>query len=86
MGSVAAFPSHAYAWSGIWPAMFAGYARRGFGWQQLTAERVLERPHAGPLFYERMFKVAYGEVRERLDQALPRPTDSTFRPRGSMAT
>lgn len=86
MVSVAAFPSQAYAWSGIWPAMFAGYARRGFGWQRLTAERVLQRPHAGPLFYERMFKVPYAEVRARLDQALPRSADSAERPRGSMAT
>lgn len=66
---VRAFPSQAYAWSGIWPAMAWGLARRGFGWQALEAARVLERPHPGPLFYERMFKVPYAEVRQALDAA-----------------
>jgi LmbE family N-acetylglucosaminyl deacetylase len=67
---VRAFPSQLYAWSGIWPAMMWGLACRGFGWQALSAERVRQRPHAGPLFYERMFKVPYEEVRAALD-ALP---------------
>jgi LmbE family N-acetylglucosaminyl deacetylase len=72
MAAVRAFPSQTYAWSGIWPAMFAGMAaRRGFGWQSLEPQRVEERPHAGPLFYERMFKVPYAEVRAALDAALP---------------
>jgi LmbE family N-acetylglucosaminyl deacetylase len=71
MAQVRAFPSQAYAWSGIWPAMFAGMAQRGgFAWQPLAPERVEARPHAGPLFYERMFKVAYAEVRAALDDAL----------------
>jgi LmbE family N-acetylglucosaminyl deacetylase len=61
------FPSQYYAWAGIWPAMMWTLARRGFGWQRLTAARVAERPHAGPLFYERMFKVDYVEVRAALD-------------------
>ncbi|HKR90559.1 MAG TPA: hypothetical protein VJS38_20510 [Phenylobacterium sp.] len=69
MAVVRAFPSQAYAWSGIWPAMFAGTARRGFAWQALEPARVTARPHAGALFYERMFKVAYEEVRAALDDA-----------------
>jgi LmbE family N-acetylglucosaminyl deacetylase len=73
MVGVRAFPSQLYAWSGIWPAMFAGLLRRGFAWQALSAERVMARPHAGSLFYERMFKVAYEEVRQALDGALPEP-------------
>jgi LmbE family N-acetylglucosaminyl deacetylase len=68
---VRAYPSQLYAWSGIWPAMMWGLARRGFGWQALECERVEERPHEGPLFYERMFKVTYAEVRAALDAALP---------------
>jgi LmbE family N-acetylglucosaminyl deacetylase len=68
---VRAFPSQLYAWSGIWPAMFAGMLQRGCGWQQLAPERVEARPHAGALFYERMFKVPYAEVRAALDAALP---------------
>jgi LmbE family N-acetylglucosaminyl deacetylase len=73
MAGVRAFPSQLYAWSGIWPAMFFGMAvRRGFCWQALDPERVEARPHSGPLFYERMFKTPYEEVRAALDAALPR--------------
>jgi hypothetical protein len=64
-------PSQLYAWSGIWPAMFASLLGRGFGWQRLAPERVEARPHEGSLFYERMFKVPYAEVRAALDAALP---------------
>jgi LmbE family N-acetylglucosaminyl deacetylase len=71
MAGVRAFPSQTYAWSGIWPAMFAGLMRRGFGWQRLAPERVEARPHAGSLFYERMFKTSYDEVRAALDAVLP---------------
>jgi LmbE family N-acetylglucosaminyl deacetylase len=73
MAGVRAFPSQLYAWSGIWPAMFAGLLRRGFAWQPLAPERVQARPHPGTLFYERMFKVPYEEVRQALDAALPPP-------------
>jgi LmbE family N-acetylglucosaminyl deacetylase len=71
MTDVRHFPSQYFAWSGIWPAMFAGYARRGFGHQRLDPGRVEARPHAGPLFYERMFGVPYDEVRAAADAALP---------------
>lgn len=71
MAAVRAFPSQLYAWSGIWPSMFAGMLTRGFGWQRLSPGRVEERPHEGSLFYERMFKVDYAEVRAALDAALP---------------
>jgi len=69
MAGVRAFPSQLYAWSGVWPAMFAGLLARGFSWQTLTPERVAARPHAGPLFYERMFKTPYAEVRAALEAA-----------------
>jgi LmbE family N-acetylglucosaminyl deacetylase len=69
MAAVRAFPSQLYAWSGIWPSMFAGMLLRGFGWQPLSPERVETRPHPGSLFYERMFKVPYAEVRAALDAA-----------------
>jgi LmbE family N-acetylglucosaminyl deacetylase len=71
--AVRAFPSQVYAWSGIWPAMMWSLARRGFGWQALDVGRVAQRPHAGTLFYERMFKVPYAEVRGALDSAAPQP-------------
>jgi LmbE family N-acetylglucosaminyl deacetylase len=72
MSGVRAFPSQLYAWSGIWPAMFAGFLTRGFAWQRLAPERVEVRPHKGSLFYERMFRTPYAEVRAALDAALPR--------------
>jgi LmbE family N-acetylglucosaminyl deacetylase len=71
MAGVRAFPSQTYAWSGIWPAMFAGLVRRGFVWQTLAPGRVEARPHDGALFYERMFKTPYDEVRRALDAAVP---------------
>lgn len=67
MGAVRFFPSQAKTWAGLWPAMFWTYAKRGFGYQQLDARRIGERPHAGSLFYERMFKVPYPEVRTAAD-------------------
>jgi LmbE family N-acetylglucosaminyl deacetylase len=80
MLAVRAFPSQAYAWAGIWPAMAWGLARRGFGWQPLTPERVAERPHPGSLFYERMFKVSYAEVRAALDSQAAEVRPMTTRP------
>jgi LmbE family N-acetylglucosaminyl deacetylase len=60
------------AWLGLWPAMFWTYARQGFGVQRLDAARLRERPHEGPLLYERMFKRPYGEVRAAADAFLSR--------------
>jgi hypothetical protein len=50
--------------------MFWSYAWRGFGVQTLDPARIRERPHPGPLFYERMFKVPYAEVRAAADAFL----------------
>ena len=55
------------AWLGLWPAMFWTYARQGFGVQRLDRARLAERPHDGPLLYERMFKRPYAEVRAAAD-------------------
>ena len=66
--SVADYPSQARTWLGLWPAMFMTFARQGeFRWQTLAPGRVAERPHPGPLFYERMFKVPYAAVRAAVD-------------------
>ena len=59
---VRAFPSQARTWMGLWPVMFASYLRRGFSHQALDPARVRERPHAGPLLYERMYGITYAEV------------------------
>jgi hypothetical protein len=47
--------------------MFYTYAQRGFGYQQLDPARIEARPHAGSLFYERMFRVPYPDVRAAAD-------------------
>lgn len=60
--SVRFYPSQWKTWLGLWPAMFASYARSGFGCQELTPARVTQRPHRGALLYERQFGVPYGVV------------------------
>jgi LmbE family N-acetylglucosaminyl deacetylase len=57
-------------WIGLWPMMFATFARRGFGYQALAPQRVRERPHPGPLLYERRFGVIYATIRAAADQLL----------------
>lgn len=73
--SVVAYPSQAKTWLGLWPAMFWSYLWRGYGVQTLAAGRVLERPHAGVLLYERMFGRPYDEVRAAIDAFLRRAPD-----------
>lgn len=70
MAAVRFFPSQIKTWAGLWPAMFWSYARGGFGVQRLDPARIRQRPHAGRLFYERMFKVPYDEVRAAADAFL----------------
>jgi len=72
MGLVTVFPSQTKTWLGLWPAMFWSYARRGFGVQTMDPARIRERPHPGSLFYERMFKIPYAEVRAAADAFLSR--------------
>jgi hypothetical protein len=65
---VRAFPSQLKAWAGLLPAMAATYARQGaFRYQPLDLRRIAERPHAGALLYEKMFKVPYAAVRQGVD-------------------
>jgi hypothetical protein len=61
------------AWLGLWPAMFWNYWRKGFGVQRLEPRRLRERPHEGPLLYERMFRRPYADVRVAADAFLNRP-------------
>lgn len=68
LAAVRFFPSQWRAWLGLWPAMVATFLTRGgFAHQHLAPERVRQRPHAGPLLYERMFGVGYETVRRALD-------------------
>lgn len=74
MAAVRFFPSQMRSWCGLWPMMFAAYARRGYATQRLDPTRTRQRPHAGPLLYERMFKVPYEEVAAARDAYLRRAT------------
>ncbi len=65
------FPSQWRSWLGLWPAMFASYLMRGFCHQTLTPGRITERPHDGPLLYERMYGIPYAEVEQAILRAWP---------------
>jgi len=71
-GAVKHYPSQWKSWLGLWPGMQATFAAGGFAYQRLDPARVTQRPHAGPLLYERMFATPYAEVRAALDAAAPR--------------
>jgi len=74
--SVRFYPSQAKTWLGLWPAMFWSFLKHGgFGVQTLAPGRVLDRPHGGPLLYERMFKQPYPEVKAAADAFLSRAPD-----------
>lgn len=68
---VRAFPSQAKTWLGLWPVMFAAYLSRGFAHQALDPIRISQRPHPGPLLYERMYGVTYAEVAASIRTAWP---------------
>ncbi|HEY8003140.1 MAG TPA: PIG-L family deacetylase [Phenylobacterium sp.] len=69
LAGVTVFPSQLKAWSGLLPAMAMTFARQGdFRYQSLDPARIGERPHAGPLLYERMFKTPYPVVRAAVDR------------------
>jgi hypothetical protein len=65
---VVAFPSQMKAWAGLLPAMAATFVLQGgFRYQALDPSRIGQRPHAGPLLYEKMFKTPYDGVRRAVD-------------------
>jgi LmbE family N-acetylglucosaminyl deacetylase len=65
--SVRHFPSQWMTWLGLWPAMFLNFVRRGFAYQTLHPDRTSERPHDGPLLYERMDRARYDDLRAAID-------------------
>ena len=54
--AVRSYPSQAGVWSTLWPAMVWTYARDGYRYQTLAPARLAQRPHPGPLLYERRGK------------------------------
>lgn len=68
LAAAGAFPSQWRVWSGFLPALVMSHAAsRAFRYQALAPKRIGERPHAGPLHYERMFKTPYAVVRAAVD-------------------
>lgn len=71
IAAVRFFPSQTWNWLGLWPSMFMTFATRGgFASQALDPARIRERPHAGRLHYEWMFKTPYETVRAAVDEIL----------------
>jgi LmbE family N-acetylglucosaminyl deacetylase len=67
------FPSQTKTWLGLWPAMVSSFILNGgYRYQSLDPSRITQRPHSGPLLYERMFKTPYEAVRAHLDAFLTR--------------
>jgi hypothetical protein len=68
LAAVRAFPSQLHVWAGLLPNMALTFAQqRAFRYQGLDPARIGERPHAGPLHYERMFTTPYSVVRSAVD-------------------
>ncbi len=62
------FPSQLGVLAVLVPAMVASCVPRGdFRYQRLDPKRIGERPHEGPLHYERLFKAPYRDVRAGVD-------------------
>ena len=56
------FPSQAGVFSTLWPLMFASFTAHGYRTQALARVRIGQRPHAGPLLYERRGKALFEDV------------------------
>jgi LmbE family N-acetylglucosaminyl deacetylase len=56
------FPSQAGVWSTLWPALVFTWLRQGYAVQGLDPGRVRQRPHDGPLLYERRGLARYEDV------------------------
>jgi LmbE family N-acetylglucosaminyl deacetylase len=56
------FPSQAGVWSTLWPATMWSYLKAGYRFQRLSTVRIGERPHSGPLLYERRGYARFEDV------------------------
>lgn len=87
IAAVRFFPSQTWNWLGLWPSMFMTFAQRGgFASQALDPLRIRERPHAGRLHYEWMFRTPYERVRTAVDAALSSQTAGRARTRKKPAS
>jgi N-acetylglucosamine malate deacetylase 1 len=69
-----AYPSQWKTWLGLFP--FAAWhllRMRSIGWQRTSDVRIAERPHAGPLLYERRGRARYEDTHAFISAFLPLP-------------
>lgn len=65
------YPSQAMSWVGLFPFMFLHYMIWGMQFTQpVSTARIQQRPHLGPLYYERRRYCKYEDLRQRIDAAL----------------
>jgi LmbE family N-acetylglucosaminyl deacetylase len=66
------YPSQARSWVGLFPFMFFHYMIWGVQFTQpVSISRTQQRPHSGPLYYERRKYCTYGKLDEVLKRVLP---------------
>lgn len=69
--AIFAYPSQRKTWAGLAPGALVSLLLLRFeGFTPLTGERLRERPHAGPLSYERWGRAPYEAVRRACDEIL----------------
>jgi LmbE family N-acetylglucosaminyl deacetylase len=65
------YPSQAMSWVGLFPFMFLHYVIWGVQFTQpVSSSRIQQRPHSGPLYYERRNYCTYADLRQRIDATL----------------
>ena len=65
------YPSQAVTWLGLFPFMLLHYAFWGTQRiQPISSDRVQQRPHKGPLYYERRKFCTYAQLRQQIDSQL----------------
>lgn len=65
------YPSQWKIWIGLYPFILYAYlVRRTIVLQEAGFERMLQRPHDGPLYYERKPQNSYAELRDNIKRAM----------------
>jgi hypothetical protein len=65
------YPSQFKTWIGLFPMMFLHYIFLGTqNLQKVSTQRILERPHAGMLYYERRNFSSYEKVSKKINELL----------------
>ena len=70
------YPSQAITWLGLFPFVLLHYAFWGTQYiQPISSSRIQQRPHTGPLYYERRKFCSYNKLNDAIKKALtPNPS------------